>query len=41
MVRPDDNNNKVLTKGSPHGSIACVPLGGHTQPIKTDGAKLK
>jgi hypothetical protein len=41
MVIPDDNNNNVLTRGKPHGSIGCVPFGGQTQPIKIDGAKLK
>jgi len=41
MVKPEESNNNVLTKGKPHGSIGCVPLGGHTHPIKTEGARLK
>lgn len=41
IVTPDDNNNNVLTKGNPQTSKGWIPLGGQTQPIKIDGAKLK
>jgi hypothetical protein len=41
IVTPDDNNSKVLTKGNPQISRGWIPLGGQTQPIKIDGAKLK
>ena len=30
----------VLKNGSPKGSIVCIPKGGQTQPIATDGDKL-
>jgi len=29
-----------LTKGKPQISNGCIPCGGHTQPIETEGDKL-
>lgn len=39
-VTPDDNKIIVLSNGRPHGSKEIIPLGGHIQPISTEGAKL-
>ena len=33
----DVNNTNVLYKGKPKGLGACIPTGGHTDPIQTDG----
>jgi len=37
-LTPEDNNNKVLRKGTSQNLIISNPTGGHTDPIQIEGA---
>jgi hypothetical protein len=37
IVIPEDNKIIVFNKGSPHGSTATIPWGGHEQPKPIEG----
>ena len=39
-VAPELNRIAVFNNGTPNGLRACIPWGGHTTPISTDGDKL-
>jgi len=40
-VAPDDNNNKVLSKGIAKGFKGSIPNGGQVPPISIAGDKLE
>jgi len=38
---PEDNNNNVLSRGTPKGFRASIPKGGQVEPNTTSGLKLE